>query len=63
MVICSFLKIILIKKYNKIKGIIVTSSKVNTKKYSWNKFDKKLYSDLSKELIKINKKFNIKMTS
>ena len=32
----------------KIKGLIVTSStSINTKKYCWNKFDKKLYSDLS----------------
>ena len=50
----------------KIKGIIVTSStSINTKKYSWNKFDKKLYSELSNwedELIKINKKYNLKVT-
>ncbi len=54
------------KNRAKIKGIIVTSStSVNTKKYSWNKFDKKLYSDLSyweEELIKINKKFDLKVT-
>ena len=54
------------KNRDKIKGIIVTSStSVNTKKYSWNKFDKKLHSDLSyweEELIKINKKFDLKVT-
>tara|TARA_S200000501_G_C20825020_1_gene744576 strand:+ start:564 stop:1454 length:891 start_codon:yes stop_codon:yes gene_type:complete len=54
------------KNQDKIKGIIVTSStSLNTKKYSWNKFDKKLYSELSyweEELIKINKKFDLKVT-
>ncbi len=54
------------KNRDKIKGIIVTSStSVNTKKYSWNKFDKKLYSDLSyweEELMKINKKFDLNVT-
>ena len=50
----------------KIKGIIVVSSTSrNTKKYSWNKFDKKLYSKLSyweEELIKINKIFDLEIT-
>ena len=50
----------------KIKGIILTSStSVLTKKYSWNKFDKKLYSELSfweQELIKLHKKFNLNIT-
>ncbi len=55
-----------IKNRNKIRGIIATSStSVETKKYSWNKFDKKLYNDLSyweEELIKINKKFELQLT-
>ena len=50
----------------KIKGIIVTSStSVKTKRYSWNEFDKNLYRKLSqweKELIKLNKKHNLKIT-
>ena len=54
------------KNRDKIKGIIVTSStSLNTKKYSWNKFDKKLYSDLSyweEELIKIKKNFDLNLT-
>ena len=51
---------------NKIKGIIVTSStSVNTKRYSWDKFDKSLFMKLSyweEELIKINKNYNLKIT-
>tara|TARA_B100001248_G_C27373084_1_gene452738 strand:- start:384 stop:1283 length:900 start_codon:yes stop_codon:yes gene_type:complete len=50
----------------KIKGILVISStSVNTKRYSWNKFDKNLYMKLSyweRELIKLNKKYNLKIT-
>ena len=49
-----------------IKGLILTSStSINTKKYCWNKFDKKLYSDLSyweEELININRKYGISIT-
>lgn len=54
------------KNRDKIKGIIVTSStSINTKQYSWNKFDRKLYSDLSyweEELMKIHKEFDLKVT-
>ncbi len=54
------------KNQKKIKGIILTSStSIITKKYSWNKFDKKLYSKLfywEKELMKLNKKFNLKIS-
>ncbi len=54
------------RNQKKIKGIILTSStSVITKKYSWNKFDEELYSQLSYwegELIKLNKKFNIKIS-
>ena len=52
--------------FKKIKGlIIVSSTSVTTKKYSWNNFDKKLYSDLSyseKELLNLQEKHNIKIT-
>ena len=41
----SYIKLI---NREKVKGIIITSStSINTKKYTWNKFDKKLYSELS----------------
>ena len=52
--------------FGKIKGlIIISSTSVKTKKYSWNNFDKKLYSELSyweNELVEFNKKYNIKIT-
>lgn len=61
-----------LKKYlskvnsHRIKGIIVVSSTSTiTKKYSWNKFDKELYSKLSfweNELIKLKKIYKLKIT-
>ena len=59
-----------LKKYlskinsRRIKGIIVVSSTSTiTKKYSWNKFDKELYSKLlfwENELMKLNKNYTKK---
>jgi len=50
----------------KIKGlIIISSTSVKTKKYSWNDFDKKLYYELSfweKELIKLTNIHSLKTT-
>ena len=65
--IVPFLKIYL-KKINtiKIKGLIVVSStSVITKKFSWNRFDKELHHKLSyweDELIKLNKIYNLDLT-
>lgn len=56
------------KKVNliKIKGIVIVSSTSTiTKKYSWNKFDKDLYTKLSfweEELIKLSKLYNLQIT-
>ena len=56
------------KKINKNKIlaiIVISSSSVITKKYSWNKFDNNLYKTLSlyeEKLFKLNKKYNIQIS-